>query len=42
MSSMSPAPTYYVIFCTLAVLVLKAVNEEVTEPYMVRHCLSCG
>ncbi|PIL30951.1 hypothetical protein GSI_07120 [Ganoderma sinense ZZ0214-1] len=34
MSSTSPAPTYYVIFCAVAVVVLKAVNEEVTEPYM--------
>ncbi|OJT13072.1 Dol-P-Glc:Glc(2)Man(9)GlcNAc(2)-PP-Dol alpha-1,2-glucosyltransferase [Trametes pubescens] len=34
MSSAQPAPTYYVIFATVAVLVLKAVNEEVTEPYM--------
>ncbi|KAI0768618.1 glucosyltransferase [Trametes elegans] len=34
MSSTSPAPTYYVIFVTAAVLTLKAVNEEVTEPYM--------
>ncbi|KAI0757334.1 glucosyltransferase [Daedaleopsis nitida] len=34
MSSSSPAPTWYVVFCTVAVLVLKAVNEEVSEPYM--------
>ncbi|TBU34908.1 glucosyltransferase [Dichomitus squalens] len=34
MSSASPTPTYYVIFCAVAVTVLKAVNEEVTEPYM--------
>ncbi len=39
MSSTSPTPTYYVIFCAVAVVVLKAVNEEVTEPYMVRHSL---
>lgn len=45
MSSAQAAPTYYVIFATVAVLVLKAVNEEVTEPYMVRaahECLSYG
>ncbi|KAH9891022.1 glucosyltransferase [Cubamyces lactineus] len=34
MSSSSPAPTYYIIFATVAVLVLKSVNEVVTEPYM--------
>ncbi|KAI0639061.1 glucosyltransferase [Trametes polyzona] len=34
MSSTEPAPTYYVVFATIAVLVLKAVNEEVTKPYM--------
>ncbi|CDO75880.1 hypothetical protein BN946_scf184672.g13 [Trametes cinnabarina] len=34
MSSSSPPPTYYVAFVTVAVLVLKAVNEEVREPYM--------
>ena len=37
MSSASPAPTYFIVFCTVLVLVLKAVNEEVTEPYMVRR-----
>lgn len=36
MSSTSPEPTWYVIFAGVAVLVLKAVNEAVTEPYMVR------
>ena len=39
MSSTSPTPVYYVIFCAVAVTVLKAVNEEVTEPYMVRCCV---
>ena len=34
MSSSSPAPTYYIIFATVAVLVLKSVNEVGTEPYM--------
>ena len=42
MSSTSPAPTYFVILCAVAVVVLKAVNEEVTEPYMVRHCFVSG
>ncbi|KAH9949435.1 glucosyltransferase [Amylocystis lapponica] len=28
------AATYYAAFCTVAVLVLKAVNEQVIEPYM--------
>ena len=35
MSSMPAAPTYFVVFCTVAIMVLKSVNEEVTEPYMV-------
>ena len=39
MSSTSPTPVYYVIFCAVAVTVLKAVNEEVTKPYMVRRCV---
>ncbi|KAI0828293.1 glucosyltransferase [Trametes gibbosa] len=34
MSSTQAAPTYYVVFVTVAVLTLKAVNEEVTKPYM--------
>ena len=37
MSSWSDsAATYYAGFCAVSVLVLKAVNEEVLEPYMVR------
>lgn len=31
----SSASTYYASFCTLSIYVLKAVNEAVTEPYMV-------
>ena len=42
MSSTSPTPTWYVIFCAVAVIVLKAVNEEVTEPYMVRALSELG
>ncbi|KAI8995441.1 glucosyltransferase [Trametes punicea] len=34
MSSTSPTPAYYVVFATVAVLVLRALNEEVREPYM--------
>ncbi|KAL6299647.1 glucosyltransferase [Sparassis latifolia] len=35
MSSLPPsASTYYALFMAVSVLVLKAVNEEVTEPYM--------
>ena len=34
--SATPTPAFYVAFCAIAVTVLKAVNEEVTEPYMVR------
>ncbi len=34
--SATPTPAYYIAFCAIAVAVLKAVNEEVTEPYMVR------
>ncbi|KAI0932633.1 hypothetical protein AcW1_000301 [Taiwanofungus camphoratus] len=30
----SSAPTYYALFCALSIITLKAVNEEVTEPYM--------
>lgn len=32
----SLGPTAYLAFCISSVLVLKAVNEAVTEPYMVR------
>ncbi|OCH88591.1 glucosyltransferase [Obba rivulosa] len=32
--STSPTPTGYAAFCVASILVLKYVNEEVTEPYM--------
>lgn len=31
----SLGPTVYLVFCVSAVLILKTINEEVTEPYMV-------
>ncbi|EMD41574.1 glycosyltransferase family 59 protein [Gelatoporia subvermispora B] len=34
MMSTSPAPSSYILFCASSILVLKYVNEEVTEPYM--------
>lgn len=34
--SSEPGASYYAAFVALCVLTLKAVNEEVTEPYMVR------
>ena len=34
--SSEPGASYYAAFVALCVVTLKAVNEEVTEPYMVR------
>ena len=38
MSSTSFGPTVYIAFVVSSIFVLKAVNEAVREPYMVRGC----
>ena len=36
---MAHSPLYHVVFCVVGVMVLKEVNNVVTEPYMV--CAAC-
>ena len=39
LDAMAHSPVYHVLFCVVAIMVLKEVNSVVTEPYMVRAVL---